>query len=118
MFVVMRLARSLLSWHSFWKGIIAGHEGRTCVNQQSRVMAGAFVGALVGAVGSYLFFTERGRDIRERIEPAVDEMRREFARFQKTIQKVGEMANDGMRVYQEFNAARSHGGSLDSRTSH
>ena len=65
------------------------------------------VGALVGAVGAYLFFTEGGRDIRERIEPAVDDMKREFARFQRTIEKVGEMANDGLRVMHEFNAARS-----------
>ena len=31
----------------------------------------------------------------------------EFARFQRTIEKVGEMANDGIRVVNEFNAARA-----------
>jgi len=30
----------------------------------------------------------------DRLEPAVDEMRREFERFQKTVEKLGEMAND------------------------
>jgi gas vesicle protein len=88
------------------------------VSEQSRVISGAMVGALVGAAACYLFFTEGGRDVRERIEPAVDEMRREFARFQKTIEKVGEMANDGMRMYQEFNAARTQGQFGGERTSH
>ena len=88
------------------------------VSEQSRVMAGAMVGALVGAAAGYLFFTERGQVLRERIEPAVDEMKREFTRFQKTIEKVGEMANDGMRVLSEFNAARASSSYLGDRTSH
>lgn len=88
------------------------------MSEQSRVMSGAMVGALVGAAVSYLFFTERGRDLRERIEPAVDEMKREFTKFQTTIEKVGAMANDGMRVYQEFNAARAQSSFGGDRTSH
>jgi gas vesicle protein len=70
-------------------------------------MAGALVGALVGAAACYLFFTERGRGMREKIEPAIDELRHEFGRFQRTIEKVGDMANDGIRLVNEFNAARS-----------
>jgi len=70
-------------------------------------MAGALVGALVGAAASYLFFTERGRDLRDRLDPMVDELRQEFARFQRTFEKVGTMASEGMRVVNEFNAARA-----------
>jgi gas vesicle protein len=81
-------------------------------------MAGALVGALVGAAASYLFLTERGRVLRDRIEPAVDELKHEFARFQRTIEKVGEMANDGMRVMNEFNAARAQSPYAGDRTSH
>ena len=76
------------------------------------------VGAVVGAAAGYLFFTERGQVLRDRIEPAVDEMKREFTRFQKTIKKVGEMANDGMRVMSEFNAARSRSSYVGDRASH
>jgi gas vesicle protein len=76
------------------------------VSEQSRMMAGAAVGALVGAVAAYLFFTDRGRDMRNRIEPLVDDLRHEFTRFQRTIEKVGDMANEGLRVVNEFNAAR------------
>jgi gas vesicle protein len=81
-------------------------------------MAGAVIGALAGAVASYLFFTERGRAIRDRFEPAVDDLRREFARFQSTVEKLGVMANEGMRAYQEFNAARTQSSFGSNRTSH
>jgi gas vesicle protein len=77
------------------------------VSEQTRVCAGAILGALVGAAAAYLFYTDRGRVLRDRIEPAVDDVRREFMRFQKTIEKVGDLANDGLRVVNEFNMARA-----------
>jgi len=77
------------------------------VNEQSQVIAGAAIGALVGAAAAYFFFTERGRVLRDRLEPAVDELRVEFGKFQRTFEKVGTMATEGMRVVQEFNAARA-----------
>lgn len=79
------------------------------MSEQSRVMVSAIVGALVGAAAGYLFFTERGRGLRERMEPAVDDLRQEFARFQRTLTKVGDMAVEGMRVVDEFNNARNRG---------
>ncbi len=88
------------------------------MNEQSRVTAGAVVGALVGAAAAYLFFTDRGREMRDRIEPLVDDLRHEFARFQRTFEKVGEMASEGMRVVNEFNAARSESPFRGGTTSH
>ena len=88
------------------------------MSEQSRMMTGAVVGALVGAAAGYLFFTDRGRTLRERMEPAVDDLRREFGRFQKTIEKLGVMANEGMRVVNEFNAARGQSAYPSGRTSH
>lgn len=82
-------------------------------------MAGAMVGALVGAAVSYLFFTDGGRGIRDRMEPAIDDLRREFDRVQGTIVKLGEMAGEGMRVVNEFQQARGGQGSFpQSGTSH
>jgi len=82
------------------------------------MVAGAMVGALVGAAASYLFFTDGGRHVRTRLEPAVDDLRQEFARFQKTIEKLGAMANDGIRAVNEFNAARAQSSFSGSGTSH
>lgn len=87
------------------------------MSEQTRVMAGAIVGALVGAAASYLFFTEGGRGMRDRLEPAIDDLRREFDRFQGTVAKLGEMAGEGMRVVNEFQQARQ-GAFPQSRTSH
>jgi len=65
------------------------------------------LGAVVGAAASYLFFTGRGRELRDRIQPAIDDLQREFGRFQGTIEQVGRMAGEGARVVQEFSSARS-----------
>ena len=88
------------------------------MNERNAVLAGALAGALVGGAAGYLFFTGRGRELRDRLEPAVDELRQEFAKFQRTFQKVGDMASEGMRVVNEFNAARSQSQFPNDRTSH
>ena len=77
------------------------------MSTQSQVTLCAVCGAILGAAVGYLFFTPQGRSLRERIEPAVDEMKREFTRFQSTIEKVGLLANDSLRVVNEFNQARA-----------
>jgi gas vesicle protein len=87
------------------------------VSTQSQVTLCAVCGAVIGAAAGYLFFTPQGRSLRDRIEPAVDELRREFQRFQGTIEKVGVLASDGLRVVNEFNQARGHS-FPDSSTSH
>ena len=86
------------------------------MNESRAIAAGAIVGAAVGAAATYLFFTERGQQVRSRIEPAVDDLKREFARFQGTIEKLGAMANDGIRAVNEFNQARAQSSFSGSRT--
>jgi gas vesicle protein len=88
------------------------------VSDSRVITAGAIVGAVIGAAASYLFFTQAGKQVRDRLEPAVDDMRREFARFRKTVERLGEMANDGIRVVNEFNAARAQSSFPNSSTSH
>jgi gas vesicle protein len=82
------------------------------------MMAGATLGALIGACASYLFFTDRGRELRQRIEPAVDNMRHDLARFQRTLEKVGDMANEGLRAVNEFTTARAQSQFPGDRTPH
>ena len=76
------------------------------MSEQSRMVMGAAFGALCGAALAYLFFTDRGRSVRDRLEPALDGLRGEFVRFQKALEKVGDLANDGLRVVEEFKTAR------------
>jgi gas vesicle protein len=75
-------------------------------------------GALLGAAAGYLFFTDRGREFRDHLEPLVDDLRREFERFQRTFEKVGVMASEGMRVVHEFQAARAQSPYPGGDTSH
>ena len=89
------------------------------MTERTAIYTGAMVGALVGAAAAYFFFTETGRSMRDRMEPAVDDLMREFQKFRRTLEKVGDMANDGVRAFQEFQQAR--GGSefpSGPRTSH
>jgi len=89
------------------------------VTQRSAIYVGATMGALVGAAASYLFFTEGGRRIRDRMEPAVDDLVREFQKFRRALEKVGDMATDGMRAFQEFQEARGQSTfTAGPRTSH
>ena len=88
------------------------------MNDRTAVTAGALVGALVGAAASYLFFTSRGRTLRDRIEPAIEDLQREFSRFQGTFQQVGRMANEGARAFQEFTSARAQSQFPGGGTSH
>lgn len=88
------------------------------MSERQMVILGAVAGAAVGAAAGYLFFTERGRVLRDRMEPFVEDLRQEFTRFQRTIQKVGDMATEGMRVVEEFNNARAQTNFPGGRTSH
>jgi gas vesicle protein len=88
------------------------------VSERQMIILSAIAGAVAGAAAGYLFFTEDGRVLRERMEPMVEDLRQEFTRFQGTIRKVGDMANEGMRVVEEFNSARAQSQVPTGRTSH
>jgi hypothetical protein len=79
------------------------------VSTQSQITVCALCGAVLGAAAGYLFFTPAGRALRDRIEPAMDDLKRDFVRFQGTIEKVGSLANDGLRMFNEFQNARAQG---------
>ena len=76
------------------------------MNERTAVTAGALIGALVGGLASYLFFTDRGRELRDRFGPALEDLQHDFTRFQGTLEQVGRVATEGMRAFQEFNQAR------------
>jgi hypothetical protein len=64
----------------------------------SRVMAATMVGAVVGGVAGYLFFTEQGRSVRRQLEPAIEDFARELMSFRATIQKAAGVANEGWKL--------------------
>jgi len=73
----------------------------------SRAVAATVVGAVIGGVAGYLFFTEHGRSVRRQIEPALEDFSRELMSFRATIQKAAGVANEGWKL---LNDALGEGG--------
>jgi gas vesicle protein len=68
------------------------------VTENSRAMTAMLMGAVVGSVAGYLFFTERGRALRRQLEPALEDVARELNSFRATVRKAADVANEGWRV--------------------
>jgi gas vesicle protein len=64
----------------------------------SREMMATVVGAVVGGMAGYLFFTDRGRSIRRQIEPALEDFSRELMSFRSTVQKASGVASEGWKL--------------------
>ena len=64
----------------------------------SRALGATLVGAVIGGVAGYLFFTEHGRSLRRQIEPALDDFARELMSFRGTVQKAAGVANEGWKL--------------------
>jgi hypothetical protein len=67
----------------------------------SQAVAATIVGAVIGGVAGYLFFTEHGRSVRRQIEPALDDFSRELNSFRSTFQKAAGVANEGWKLLNE-----------------
>jgi len=67
----------------------------------SRAVAATIVGAVIGGVAGYLFFTDHGRSVRRQIEPALDDFARELMSFRATVQKAAGVANEGWKLLNE-----------------
>jgi gas vesicle protein len=61
-------------------------------------MAATMVGAFIGGVAGYLFFTDNGRHLRRQIEPALEDIARELNSFRATVQKAAGVANEGWKL--------------------
>jgi gas vesicle protein len=73
----------------------------------SRVVAATVVGAVIGGIAGYLFFTDHGRSIRRQLEPALEDFSRELMSFRATVQKAAGAASEGWKV---LNDALGDGG--------
>jgi hypothetical protein len=68
------------------------------VTGNSRALAATVVGAILGGMAGYLFFTEEGRLFRRRLEPALDDFTRELNQFRGTVHKAAGMASEGWKL--------------------
>lgn len=64
----------------------------------SRVFIVSVIGAVIGGLAGFLFFTDRGRALTRQIEPALEDLGRELNHFRSTMQKAVGVANEGWRL--------------------
>jgi gas vesicle protein len=68
----------------------------------SRDTTAILVGAVLGGVAGYLFFTERGRSVRRQIEPALEALSRELLSLRNTVQEAAGVASEGWKLFNDF----------------
>lgn len=72
------------------------------MDERSRVLMAAIVGAALGGVYGWLYLTENGRRVREQIEPKLDDFIGEITRVRGTVEKARSAANEGWRSLSEM----------------
>ena len=71
------------------------------VDERSQVLLSTLLGAVVGAVVGGLYLTERGRRVRDQIEPTLDDFVSESERVRGTVDKAREAAREGREAFED-----------------
>jgi hypothetical protein len=72
------------------------------VDDRSRVLMATLSGAVIGGVWGWLYLTAAGRQVRDQIEPWLDDFMREMARVRGTVEKARSAAHEGLRSINEI----------------
>jgi len=72
------------------------------VEDRARVLLSACLGALIGGVAGYLFLTDEGRRLRERLEPGMDDLLREMRHLRSAAEKARMAAAEGVMTFSEL----------------
>jgi gas vesicle protein len=67
------------------------------VNDRQAVAA-TLLGAALGGIAGFLFFSDRGRRLRRQIEPALDDFVRELNSLRGTVQRAADVAGESWRL--------------------
>jgi len=76
------------------------------VEDRARVVTSAVLGALVGGIMGYLFLTEDGRRLRERLEPGAEDVLGELRRLGEAAESAKAAASEGLQSLQAFRRGR------------
>lgn len=68
------------------------------VSDRIQVVLASVAGAVIGGVAGYLFLTPRGRQVWQRLEPALEEAARELSRVTGTVVGAAGAAREGWKV--------------------
>ena len=67
-----------------------------------QVVAATLVGAALGGLAGFLFFTDRGRRVRREIEPALEDFVRELSSLRGTVQRAADVAGESWRLLNDM----------------
>ena len=67
-----------------------------------QVLVATLVGAALGGVAGFLFFTDRGRRVRREIEPALEDFVRELSSLRGTVQRAADVAGESWRLLNDM----------------
>ena len=68
------------------------------MDEKSSILLSACLGAVVGGVAGYLFLTEGGRRVRERLEPGMDDVLRELRGLRSAADKARMAVSEGIEA--------------------
>lgn len=71
------------------------------VTERQQALVAATVGAVAGGIAGYMLFTDAGRDLRRRLEPAIDDFAHELVRLRGTVNRAMGVASEGWYVLNE-----------------
>ena len=77
------------------------------MDERSRVLMSACVGAVVGGVCGWLYLTENGRYVRSQIEPRLEDLIGEMTRVRGTVEKARTAADEGWRSLSDITGGRN-----------
>lgn len=72
------------------------------MDDRSRIVLSAVLGALAGGVAGYLFLTEDGRRVRERLAPAMDDVVREVRGLRGALDSARVATREGMAAIEDL----------------
>jgi len=82
------------------------------VNDRQREIIAAAVGAVAGGIAGYVLFTERGRELRRRMEPTLEDLAHELVQLRGTVNRAIGVASQGWQVIDETLGDRGQTGAF------
>ena len=76
------------------------------MDDQWKVLGATLLGAAIGGLAGYLYLTDRGKALRQDLEPGVDQALAEVRRLRTMIGRAKTAAEEGRRALEEL---RGHG---------